>query len=98
MCLLDEVCGIHSKQQHHRRPLSGVCQPEGSATSGFYSGPSQLAHRLPYVCCLPGCGWGLQVYTGEHKGYITVVTFVFIVYINQELQHEIDEENEKSVG
>lgn len=66
-CFSDEVCGIYTEQQHHRRPLSGVCHPEGAATSGFYSGPAQLAHRLPHFCCLPSCGWCLQVHIGEHK-------------------------------
>lgn len=66
-CFPDEVCGIYTKQQHHRRPLSRVCQPERAATPGFYSGPAQLAHRLPHFCCLSSCGWCMQVHIGEHE-------------------------------
>lgn len=76
-CFPDEVCGVHTKQQHHRRPLSGVRQPEGAATSGFHSGLAQLAHRLPHLCCLPSCGWCLQVHIGEHKRKITVFYIIW---------------------
>lgn len=82
-CFPDEVCGIYTKQQHNRWPLSGICEPEGAATSGFYSGPAQLAHRLSHLCCLPSCCRCLQVHIGEHKRMIPVI-FLFIVFIYQE--------------
>lgn len=67
MWFSDEVCGVYTEQQHHWWPLSGVCQSEGAVTPSLYTRPAQLAHRLPYLCCLPSCSWCLQVYTGEIK-------------------------------
>lgn len=66
-CILnqDEVCGVYFEQQHDRRPLSGVREPERPSTPGVNFGTSQPSHRLPHVCGVPGCGWCMQIYFGE---------------------------------
>lgn len=76
----DEICGIHTQQQHNRWPLSRVCQPKRPATTGFYFGLAELAHRLPHICRLSSCSRGLQVHTGED-------TFNF--FENARLKHKI---------
>lgn len=84
-CFADEVCGIHIEQQHHRWPLSGVCQPEGLVTSGFYSELAQLTHRFSHVCCLPSCGRGLQVHLGKKDQKPPLV----VIYLNLMLKCQI---------